>query len=411
MSPNFIQDFHKGQKNFAESLRLLVLQEDEELFLKLDFNDDVPFLEPFLFLFYRQKLLLASEQTNPITLRQVLFGYISKKNLPDQFSFLAFVNANGKVYLPKIGYFSVELTNQSIEITYSKTTKKFSLSSNNGDIEFKFSPLQFIKNSNIELYQFHDPVFDSLYANWFTKTNESRTVNHLPPIKFAPVPLFDHNRAKIDYAYSIIKKSGLNYSKLIDEAAKGVYSFEQETLWSFSAQYAHGIGFLCGHPDESMIFFFVELAHQIGHAIFDCIIFNRDSVFSENPETPMAILTDNPHDDRTLIDATHGLFTVAKVVELLNYLYSIQDKLGLDKEMKHEILGRLSEYYFIHRNGLQKVDHEKYFTPRGRNIYTILDNYLVRVFRKYGDLPIRYRYKKGEYVFNYQDFKAAHPLI
>jgi len=411
MAPNFIQDFYKGQADFAETFRLLVLKEDEDLFSKLDFIDDNIFLDPFLFLYFRLKILgLTQMQAVNVTLQQILFGYLKKKNILKEYSFTAFSNTYGRVYLPRVGYFDLKVTNIPVEVVFTKDRNEFEFFLNGEKITHIFTPVKFLKHSDIELYQFDEPLFSSLYTKWFQNENGNRIKKNLPAYKLSPSSLYQQNHSKIDFAFQILRNSPLNYCRLLEMSTKGVYSFQQEGLWSFAGKSAHGASFLCGHETDSVIFFFCELAHQGGHSIFDAILYKPEKIFAVSPDSLMAELSGNPADDRTLADALHGLFTTSKVAEVLNYIYTVQHKLKLNNDHKHEILGRLADNHYRHRTGLQNLDHKKVFTVKGFQIYSALDNYLVRVYKKYGDIPVRYKYGQGDFVFNYEAFKLSHPL-
>lgn len=411
MAPNFIQEFYKGQADFAETFRLLVLQENEDLFSRLDFNNDNNFLDPFLFLYYKQKFLALTQTTGlGLTLEQVLFGYIPKKKLPPEYNFKALCDAEGRIYLPKKGYFILSLKGEIITISYQKENNAYTIFFDSQKLPYHFVPEINIKQSQIVLYQFNDPLFNTLYATGFARESETRIKNGKPGLVLSPVSLLNETQVKINYAYRILRSSKLNYSELLAASTKGIFSFAQEGIWSFAGKAAQGISFICGNSTDSVVFFVCEIAHQGGHSIFNAILHKPEQIFLGDPDASMTTLTDNPADERTITDAFHGLFTTAKVAEVLDYLYSVQSKLKLTLDDKHEIIGRIADNYYRHRTGLHQVDHKAVFTKKGLAIYESLDRYLTRIYKKYGDIPAQYRYGRGDFVFNYEAFKSTHPL-
>ena len=394
MAPNFIKEFHKGQASLAETLKLLVLKEDEYLFSLLDFRDDTIFLEPFLVIYFNNK------ESKEITLWQILFGYLKGIKLSRELSFKAYSNANGQIYLPRIGYFNVELKNTLFDVSHENG--KLSIFLNNKKTEGSFLPIAFLKNTKIEVYQTNNPLFVPSFSLFLRE--EKNIISENVMVR----SLYDQNLKKLNKAYQILKKSGLNYFTVLDQSTRGIFSFEHKELWSFADKSSHGISFIAGYPTDSTVFFICELAHQGGHTAFNSIISNTEKIFLIDPNTQINSLIEKPSDTRTLLGALHGLYTTSKVAEALNYIYT--SKLKFNNDQKHEIAGRLSDNYYRHRTGLEKINPEKIFTKQGLNLYRSLDNYLTSVYRKYNLQIGKYDQSNRQFVFNYDNFKALNPF-
>ncbi len=394
MAPNFLNDFKKGQSEIASAIRLLVLQENENLFSKLDFVNDDIFLEPFLFLYFNQK------DKTKLTLWQILLGYIKKSKLPNDFPIDVTSNNNGQVYIPKIGYFDVGKADKKLTLQVERK-KTYNFYCGSEKIAYKFIPATVLNSSSIEVYPSNDRLFKSLYSGFLNEV-------HKKQMSLSLKSLYGISLGKLNHAYKFIKASGLNYSTPLSTATRGVFSFEDKNLWSFADKAAHGISFICGKPTDSVIFFICELAHQGGHTVFNAVIQNNEKIFLADPYTPMKMLTDNEKDERSLFGAFHGLFTTAKVAEVLDYAYSSNTFKG---ELKRELLGRLVDNHYRHRTGLEKMNHKKVFTPKGFEIYSALDKYLYRVYTKYQNLIKQCDLTNQDFVFDLEKFKKLNPFI
>lgn len=393
LAPNFIQYYSKGLHTILNSVRMVILNEDENLFKLIDVADNEDaFLEPFIFLYY-------ANNKKGITLWQVLFGWIPEVYLNVDYSFKIVSDSRGYVYLPKVGYFKTDLVLCEMDMKYLHKTKTFLLYNSNRIVKFEFTEPLLTSDKRLEFYRFeHD-----LFRLPFDRYNISSGKKHIKTF-----PLAEKTYERFNRAYLLLKDTDYNYFNIVLNSLTGVYNYESEHYISFSDRLSYGISFLSGHKNDSIIYYLVELAHQTGHTILNTILENPDEFFLVDIHTPMSEITNNQGDYRNIYDAFHGLFTTSKVAETLDYFY---DKKYLFSDIEYyELKGRLVDNSYRHKTGFHNIDVTKYFTKKGLEIYTKLDSFLVRVYKKHSKLLQKYPYVTKEFVFNFESFKKQFPL-
>ncbi len=84
-------------QSFIDIIKVLLYQNDESLFEKLNFDDDTNFLEPLTFVYFNHKSIFSSD-----ALYEILQGYFMEK---EPLVIVNSINKNGIAYNPNLGYF------------------------------------------------------------------------------------------------------------------------------------------------------------------------------------------------------------------------------------------------------------------------------------------------------------------
>ncbi len=392
-APNFIDDYIKGLNTILNSVRMAILNEDENLFVLLNTEgNERAFQEPFLFQYY------AHNKQN-MSLWQIMFGYISPQHLNSDFHFSVYSDKNGGVYLPKIGYFKTDLPSTKLDFEYQCTTKSYALKNQNNYLDTPFTPNLSTKDKQVTFYSFEHDYFKIAFDHYDISSVEKHRET---------TPLSDYNFKTFSKAYKLLKNTNCNYFEMILNTLTGVYNFRSDKYTSFADRMSYGISFLSGTRNDTVVYFLVELAHQTGHTIFNTILQRPQDYFAIDIQTPMKQLTHNPNEHRNVYDAFHGLYTTSKVAETLDYFLANPQLFTANEN--HEIKGRLVDNSYRHKTGFHRIDVSTVFTSKGLLVYQKLNNYLERVYKKHANIVSKFPYVPDGFVFNYQLFLEQHPI-
>jgi len=136
----------------------------DDFLLKDNFNnyqlltDEEAFVEPFLVAHYHQP-----SRTESQSLDQLLLGFMGERNKPNNIEVRS--DDCGAIYLPKIGYLVTKFPHSTFNLNISPDSsgKKYSLTLKDKNIPFEFEELQFVPNSNIEIFRYsHEYIIHKL---------------------------------------------------------------------------------------------------------------------------------------------------------------------------------------------------------------------------------------------------------
>jgi hypothetical protein len=129
------------------------------------------------------------------------------------------------------------------------------------------------------------------------------------------------------------------------------------------------------------------------------VVHNKSDYFKVDVENLiMSDFTGSPHDNRTIYDAYHGLYTVTQRMENFDSLLSNNIFFG---RQKHELLGRLADQFRRFETGLELLNTNEIYTELGESMFyewskkgrTIEDKYAkLKSYLNLSDLGIDFRY-------------------
>ncbi|AQG79779.1 hypothetical protein [Spirosoma montaniterrae] len=138
------------------------------------------------------------------------------------------------------------------------------------------------------------------------------------------------------------------------------------------------------------------------------ILFKREKFFISDPEqTILGDLIGRPLEQRTVLSAVHGLYTVAKRYEAFRLLKELNVFEGLQK---HEFLGRLADLEKRYHTGLELMNLHNIFTPKGIEVYTLIDQICGQEIERVRDLKGVFELSNQPDEFSYEHFQRVNPI-
>lgn len=380
---SFIKEkLDEGLSQFSMRMKYLIFKKDKSLFDVLDLNNDKVILEPLLFAYF-------SNETPVIPLRQILLGYI--KPLKRFKNIKVFADAAGIIYLPKIGYFKIEVGNhQNFELNFDKSTKTYTITCGSKVVNYLFYPILNIANTDIEIREFSDPLIEPYFKN-----NENKKVNIS----------FEHSGSKylneINTVLDILKTYYPFFFTCFSYSTRCLIPFHNPYVNSFATLSVHGTGFLNVPKNANEIFFIEDIVHQCGHIIFTTISYKKQDLFTIDPDTPLKELNSKTGDHRSIYVVFHGIFTEL----LMNEAFDICLKNKIFTGSKeHELKGRFAYILIRYLLDVESLNHQEIFTPRGLYIYNEIKNNMLYIYYKYGYIIKEFDLTNQPYTFSYDQF-------
>jgi hypothetical protein len=182
--------------------------------------------------------------------------------------------------------------------------------------------------------------------------------------------------------------------------------FRSERLRSCANVSAYGAAFLQCERDATVPFFCEDIAHQVGHVTFYAVTADPRRCFRIPPATPMARIGGRVDDPRTLFDALHGNFTIARMIHALEGLLA-QELTPLERA---ETVGRLAQAILRLRSGLDGVDDARFFTPEIWAIHGALRDRSDALARRHASLLAQVDLRGQPYVFSWSTFRQRNGL-
>jgi hypothetical protein len=389
---NLISDYIKtGQAYLAECVKILICRADEVLFTRLPFEEDGPFLEPYLFAYF-------SHQRKPaMTLRQILFGYCTQK-IPEPFEVKA--DGSGIIYLPNVGYLRCNAKDTLLMLSCNGE-RDFQLTHDGREVPHEFEPLSFIPGTDIEVVRYFNPFFAFYFAEWRDDVKDFGEFNAPVEIQHTTAFHLDHLSAALRLVREFSPEQYMNYV----DTTRRVVLFNNPAIRNFAVRDLHGMIFLSARENSSEIYFMEELVHQCSHNVFNAVTARKQDHFIIDPEKKS--LKDYSGVDtefRSIYSAYHGLYTVATRLECFRDCMDVVEGSDL-----HELLGRFADLRRRFRNGLEVMPLKEVFTSEGRLLYKHLDTFCDNQFGKYVHLLGKFDYSNQGSDFDFDLFKELNP--
>lgn len=374
----------EGQSQLVNIIKTLLYRSNPHLFELVDFYNNEIFLEPLLFAYFNAK-------EPQVTLEQILFGFIEDNLRPDTIK--VYTDENGVIYLPNIGYFKTNLTDQDLLLVWNKYSKTFDLRDENNYISYDFNGIIRVEGTSIEICQYNHPLLKRFYTD-----EEGNVVN-------IEVTNITHKHIQhLNTAFEIIKKYYPDNYENILTVMKKIVIFKGERPNSFATLSAHGTAFLNAIDNDDEVFFIEDLVHQCGHVIFTALTLEKQEYFKVDPDTPLKIFTNLEQETRTIYVTFHGVFTEAVMNKCLNFCYENNVFSG---KQKHELLGRLTFILERFKLDIDNLNHSIIFTEKGLLLFNNLKSILEDIYQKRQNLIYMFDLSNQLYNFSYEKFLIA----
>jgi hypothetical protein len=349
---HFRQDVINGMGAIADTIKALLYNQAPELFAMLDFERDEIFLEPLLFAYFNH-----ANGDQCTTLQQLLFGYLDRGVRPPRIPVVA--AGNGVIYMPQIGYFKTAIANARLDLVCDDGA--FRLEHDGNKVAYTFEPRLMVADGNLEVYRYNHPLFTPYYVPY------NRWVKDLPPVEVDIEDAVKRHLSNLGKALAILKRYCPAFYDEILATNRSITLFHHPAVNCFVTLAIHGAIFLTTIPDNDEVFFVEELMHQCSHNAFNAVLFDKASYF--NIDVELELLGEHLHkqnETRTLYSAIHGLYTVVKRYEGFDMLYTEDCFRG---RQKHEFLGRIGDLKKRLHTGLDDLNYEKVYTPKGLEMF------------------------------------------
>ncbi|WP_396177576.1 hypothetical protein [Flavobacterium sp.] len=346
--------------DIINTIKLLIYKENPSLLEKVDFEDDNIFLDPLFFAYFNSKKgdLFSSE-----LLCEIMQGYFVEK---ESLILKASYNKAGVAYVPCIGYFDQE--NRKVE-----------------DI---------LKVDHFEILKEIHPVLERYFVEYY----KGHIVNPKPQYASA----WREKYQELEKAILIIKEHLPVFYEELVFANKKIYLHNNPKILNFASIETLGMLYFYVLGNNNLIYYIEELIHQGSHNYLYYVVHNRKEYFKIDVDNIiMRDLTKQDWDYRNVYGAFHGLFTVTQRVECFDILLTKNVFSGREK---HELLGRLTDQFSRFRTGLELLNLDEVYTPRGIEYYHALDQKCMNILQKYKKLHQEFDLSNRDLDFRYEDF-------
>lgn len=374
------------------SVKILLFKENQSIFELLDFNDETIYLDPFIFMYVKNRKQ---------TLDSVIIGY-TKNDIDIEITTDEF----GRIYIPNIGWLHTSYKETCLRLR----PKKLKLSKNGRPINFKHEPIYYIKNTKIELLKYSLPSLKPFYC-------DSEGVLFDVEIQ----QISNHQIPNITKAYNLIKTNVPTQFELIEEYAPKcvIFNIDSYKRNSFATFAANGICFFNAYQDDyNEVFFIDDIAHQSGHVIFNTVTYDITKFLKISSTTILETInlpSGIPVEKRSVHIVFHALYTYYTTFICLDACISNN---AFEKKQQHEAIGRIAFYLNKCYNDLLLIDNpisseiksNLIFTKIGLKIYKEIKNKWSEIFYKWHSKIVTFDMTNQPYNFTYSKFLELNPL-
>ncbi|MGH1335791.1 MAG: hypothetical protein ACRBFS_06655 [Aureispira sp.] len=383
----------EGQGTFCDIIKGALYREEETIFEHLDFENDALFMEPMLFGYCTKK------DTRPLK-EQILFGVRAAANRPTQLT--VYTNKNGVVCLPQYAYWKTKYPSTPLELHYNPIEDTLFLTKDEQPVNAERTALTLLENlPEVELSNCIDIYSEALFYTW--PRVEEAAITEL--LEGPEVALADYQPA-IETAFKLLKQHFPAEWEKYALTTRRIVLFSSPQLRNFATREMHGTIYLNVNKDSNVLFFLEELIHQCSHTVFNAVTCETQDYFAVDYNKTIGSFLNNT-DYRTLYSAFHGIYTTGQIVDL--FLKLIKASPDLEARMRHELEGRIAINKTRHNIGLEKIDPEVIFTPKGKAIFKF---YYEQLDQNIETNPSFFAYDMSRHpvVFNYEKFLQDNPL-
>jgi hypothetical protein len=370
-----LDSIYENQSSLSDTIRMALYQVDSGLFEKLNYEDDVTFLEPTLFCYFLSDI--AKQQL--ITLEQCLLGYVSKEvNLLEPI--LVKADQFGLANLPNIGYIHT-LPNQTLRLSKN-------------EILAQLIPNTYVTDSSIRLC-WHPTDLLAHQAN----------ISFDEPIEQTQ----QKNQLSLAEAVTFFRAHTPDFWRLIETVVRELVVFSSPpNHHSFAGIRQHGTAYFnVENKPQTAVFFIDDMAHQCGHVIFNALTLDTAKYLRVDKEHPLKDFTKKSWEIRSVYGAFHGLFTYTTILHSLDKVLDAEAAFSV--AARHEALGRIGFYHQKFGIDLVSMDNSNILTEEGMAWHKQFAAGYMYICQKYQHVLASYRYTNQPYTFQYDLFSALNP--
>lgn len=365
-----------------DSLKQMLYNRHEDIFEKIDFDDDTIYMEPLLFSYVFQD--------NEKWLDSIIYGYMKEK--PE--SIVVFTDSEGVVYLPMIGYLYTDM--KYAELTLRKVRDEYVLISGNQRVDYKFAP-PFYLEFGVELLLNLHPLFEALFTDQNVAI-EDIDVNNI----------WEEYVPALNEGLKIVSNTNPGFFDILRKNLKKILLFDGAAPNPFAGMKAHNMIFLNVRNQGRKLFFADRVSHEGAHVLFFSLTYeSKYNLFECPPETPFNRITNNEKDHGIIYLRFHGLFTY---LSILSWLLQYPGKYKDDKKDMHEIKGRTLFHFTRFQGLLDKFSALAIFKEEGHRWMKIFKDFLAQHLDIYQELQSLYSIEEQPYDFEYGKFKQLNPI-
>lgn len=376
---DFYKNFDSCQGSVIDSLKILLYQRHENIFERIDFEDDRIYLEPLLFAYVMQE--------NDSWLDSIVYGYEKNPKLKIQ----VFSNHTGIIYIPQIGYFHTQEINK--ELFLESKNDIFFITDNEGrEVSYNFEPILFL-DENIEIVKCQHPLLRKIFLD---AQDEIVDVE----IEKTYTKHIDHaNRA-----IQLIKKYFPTYFDLIKRTIKKIMIFDGEPN-SFANIHAHNMIFLNAHDENDEVFFLDHILHESAHVVFNTLTYNsKFNLFNYAFDTKFSEITGDVNEHGDLYSRFHGLFTFIIINAGLEVVIN---EMVLQGKQNEELIGRFSLNMKRFNTGIDMFKIPNVLTEEGQDWFKLFIDTFEQIYERKNNLINSIDVSNQPYVFSFEAFRKA----
>ncbi len=380
---DFDMDFDTAFIKVTDSIKQLLYHKHENIFERLDFEQDSIYEEPLLYTYVSQE--------DDKWLDCIIYGYEKKKKKKiDVFS-----NSNGVIYLPNIGYFKTNYPNSTIRLE-TLQVNTINLKIDGREIEYDYEPILLL-SGGIELITHQHPLLETVFNSLEIKENQIFVEN-----------VFKPHIENFNKAFEIIKECNFTHFQLLQKNLKKVLLYQAKQPHSFAVMTAHNMVFLNVSNCDNEMFFVDHICHEGAHLILNTMTYeSKYDLFKVPYNLSFSDVTGRPWEHSTLYLRFHGLFTLSEITKCLEAcLYNER----LSAKNIHEAKGRFVFNFNRFKIAVDTFDELDIFREEGLKWYTKFKEHYYRLLKTYEVLKVNYDIERQPYDFQSKIFERDNPF-
>jgi hypothetical protein len=379
---NVYEDFDARLGAVIDSIKQLLYSRHEDIFERLDFEEDDIYLEPMLYTYVNQN--------DDKWLDSIIYGYETKRKA--QIS--VFSNAEGVIYLPRIGYFKTPVLSACLSLHTGEGG--ITLSSDGLPVDYTFEPLLFLGNG-MEVVKYQHPLLEVVFT-------EQVPEGTLIAIEGIYEPHLDSLRKGME----IIAENNPENFNILTRNVKKVMLFRAEKPNSFAVMKAHNMIFLNVNTWDTEVFFADHISHEGGHVIFNTLTYeSKFEMFTCHHNTAFAEVTGEEREHSSVYLRFHAFFSY---YEIMRCIRSCIEHGSLSEKNRREAEGRYVFHAHRFKLALESFEHLDVFKPVGLAWFDFFKAFSLSLQDKYHALEPRYVLNEQPYDFNSSIFEKQNPV-
>jgi len=380
---DYPDDFDACLANMIDSIKQLLFSRHNDIFERLDFDNDSIYLEPLLYTYVNQK--------DSKWLDCIIYGYEKEKKQ----SIEVFSNDRGIIYVPQIGYFKTNHPSKTIIL--ETKNNKIILKLEGEKIDYDFEPILFLFNG-MELVKSQHPLLEEV----FTCQIQRDSYIYIEDVYKTHVD-------SLNKGLAIIEACNPNHYKLLLKNLKKIMLFSAQKPNSFAVLKAHNMIFLNVNKWNTEMFFADHVSHEGAHITFFTFTYeSKYQLFKCDPHTLFSEVTGNAWEHSTIYLRFHGLFTYYEITKGLEVY--INNKSNPQRNL-HEAKGR--QAFHLKRFKLSIDPFEEsidIFSSEGIKWFEMFKEHYFRLEHEYGEILNDFNLNEQPYDFNSEIFEKQNSL-